>query len=141
MGGPGGGPRGGPHGMHAGEKAKDFKKSWKQLFIYSKKYAPIVLLALVLAAGGTVFSFIGPDRLRDMTDEIVRGLPALIDGQPVVGAINMKCCAEHWIFVGVLLCGSGDPQFCKQLYPCDNERGFIEKDEERYIRQNQQDPA
>jgi len=82
-------PPGGPHGGHIVEKPKDFKKSWNQLFIYSKRHAPAILIALILAAGGTVFSFIGPDRLKDLTNEIVKGLPSLVNGQPVVGAIDM----------------------------------------------------
>jgi len=81
------------------EKAKDFKESWKQLFIYSKRHAPVIILALILAAGGTVFSFLGPDRLKDMTNEMVKGLPAIINGQPVIGSIDM----DVVLGIGILL--------------------------------------
>jgi len=80
----------GAHGTGESEKAQDFKKSWGQLIRYAKKYATAVIVALHISAIGTVFSFIGPDRLRAMTDEIVKGLPALADGQPVIGAIDMS---------------------------------------------------
>ena len=86
QGGPGGfGP---PPGM-GGEKPKNFKKTWGQLIRYSRRYLPAVITALVLAALGTVLQIIGPDRLGNMTNEILKGLPALVDGQPVLGAIDL----------------------------------------------------
>lgn len=89
--GPMGGGMGGPHGgMGAGEQAKDAKKSWGNLINYCKNYIPAIVVALVLAAVGTVLQFIGPDKLKDMTNEITKGLPALVDGQPVMGAIDMS---------------------------------------------------
>jgi len=48
------------------------------------------MIALFTAAMGTVLHFLGPDRLKDMTDVIAKGLPAMINGQPVVGAIDMN---------------------------------------------------
>ncbi|MCL2684631.1 MAG: hypothetical protein FWE55_05250, partial [Synergistaceae bacterium] len=80
FGGAGGGPRFGPRfgrpprqGLGADEKAKDFKKSWGQLIQYGRNYTAAIVIALTVAAIGTVFSFISPDRLREMTDEIVKG--------------------------------------------------------------------
>jgi len=89
--GPPGGPRGGgPPGMGGSvEKAKDFKASWGKLISYCKSYMPAIVISLIVAAIGTVFQFIGPDKLSDMTDEIMKGLPAIIDGMPVLGAIDM----------------------------------------------------
>ncbi|MCL2003445.1 MAG: ABC transporter ATP-binding protein/permease [Oscillospiraceae bacterium] len=71
------------------EKAKDFKASWGKLISYCKSYMPAIVISLIVAAIGTVFQFIGPDKLSDMTDEIMKGLPAIIDGMPVLGAIDM----------------------------------------------------
>jgi len=79
----------GPPGLGKGEKARDFKKSWGQLFSYGKTYMTVIMIALFTAALGTVLHFLGPDRLKDMTDVIAKGLPAMINGQPVVGAIDM----------------------------------------------------
>jgi len=93
-----GGFRGGP-GMGGTEKAKDFKKTWGRLIAYCKKYLPVIVTALVIAAVGTVFQFIGPDKLKDMTNEITQGLPALIDGVPVIGAIDMQAVLD----IGILL--------------------------------------
>jgi len=85
-----GGP-GGPPGMGgAVEKPKKFKETWGKLINYCKKYLPVIVIALILAAVGTILQIIGPDKLKDMTNEISKGLPALIDGEPVMGFIDMK---------------------------------------------------
>ena len=85
------GSRGGPPGMSGSiEKAKDFKASWGKLISYCKSYMPAIVISLIIAAIGTVFQFIGPDKLKDMTNEIMAGLPAIINGQPVLGAIEMS---------------------------------------------------
>ncbi|MCL1820210.1 MAG: ABC transporter ATP-binding protein/permease [Oscillospiraceae bacterium] len=72
------GPGGGRPGMPV-EKAKDFKKTIKQLIVYCKNYMPIIIISLFLAGIGTVLQIIGPDRLRDMTDEILKGFMSSID--------------------------------------------------------------
>lgn len=76
-----GGHHGGPHGpgMGAGEKAKDFKKSFASLIAYSRKYVPAIIIALILAVAGTIFSIIGPNKLQDMTDLITEGFMTGID--------------------------------------------------------------
>lgn len=83
------GPMDGPPGMGSGgEKAKDFKGTWSKLIRYCKDEMPVIIAALVIAALGTVLQIIGPDRLKDMTNEIAKGLPAVINGSPVLGAID-----------------------------------------------------
>lgn len=84
------GPMGGPAGMGgAVEKPQNFKKTWAKLIRYCKKYLPVIVSALVIAAVGTVLQIIGPDKLKDMTNLIAEGLPALVDGMPVINAIDM----------------------------------------------------
>ena len=81
---------GGPMGRQGAlEKPKDFKETWGRLIAYCKNYMPAVIVALVLAAIGTVLQIIGPDKLKDMTNEIMKGLPALVNGVPVAGAIDL----------------------------------------------------
>ena len=87
------GRRGAIHGHGLGvpvEKAKDFKGTWGKLIRYCKKYLPIAIIALALSAFGTVLQIIGPDKIKQMTDEIAKGLPAIINGQPAIGAIDFN---------------------------------------------------
>ena len=84
------GGMGGPGGPGGGERAKDFKGTWGRLIRYCKSDAPAILTALILAALGTALQIIGPDKLKDLTHEIMRGLPAVIQGQPVTGAIDFE---------------------------------------------------
>jgi len=81
------------------EKPKDFKGSWGKLINYCKKYLPVIIFALLIAALGTALQFLGPDRIKDMTNEIMKGLPALADGVPVLGAIDLAAVFN----IGVLL--------------------------------------
>lgn len=60
-------------GPSAGGKAKDFKKSIGKLLGYCKKYLPLIAAALVLAVTGTIFSLIGPNKLKDITNIIQEG--------------------------------------------------------------------
>ena len=86
---PGGGGFGG-RGMRAPvEKSKDFKGTWIKLIRYCKSYIPVIIVALVAAAVGTVLQIIGPDKIKDMTNEIAKGLPALVNGQPVFASIDL----------------------------------------------------
>lgn len=55
-------------------KSKNFSGSLKRLFKELKSFKIIVIIALVLAAFGSIFSIIAPDKLSDLTDEIANGL-------------------------------------------------------------------
>jgi len=106
----GGGMRGGPMrggGMAGGEKAKDFKGTWIKLISYCKNYIPAIVIALVIAAVGNIFQIIGPDRLKDMTNEIMKGLPSVVNGEPVLGAIDFDAIAGIGIFLVILYALSG----------------------------------
>ncbi|WP_313562110.1 ABC transporter ATP-binding protein [Ruminiclostridium cellobioparum] len=87
---PAGGPMGpGPMGGVA-EKPKNFKETWGKLIAYCKNYMPAVVVALVLAAIGTVLQIVGPDKLKEMTNEIMKGLPALVNGKQLLGTIDFS---------------------------------------------------
>ena len=62
------------HGNRMAEKPKDFKKTWLKLITYSKQYMPLVIVAIVFACIGTVFTIIGPNKISDMTNLIQEGL-------------------------------------------------------------------
>ena len=87
-------------GMGGGEKSQNFSKSWGKLIHYCRGYFPVIIIALVIASAGTVFQFIGPDKLKDMADEIFKGLPSLVDGVFVPGVIDMPAVTGiAWILV------------------------------------------
>lgn len=99
IGGPSGGP-GGPGGGFSGEKAKNGKKSLKELFVYSKRYVPAIIVALILGAAGAIFNLIGPGKLSDITDVITEGLGGAIDISTIVSICAMLAFfyAFSWIF-------------------------------------------
>lgn len=82
------------------EKPKNFKATWAKLIEYSKSYVLVIIIALILAAIGTVLMIIGPEKLKDMTNEIAKGLPALINGKPILGSIDMDAITNlAWMLV------------------------------------------
>ena len=62
-----------------GEKPNHFKKTMKKLIAYCRSYMPVIIFALVLAFISTAFTVYSPDLLRDMTDEISKGLSGVMD--------------------------------------------------------------
>lgn len=64
--------------MVKGEKHA-FSETWGKLIFYCKRYFLALIIALLCAAGGTIFTLIGPDKLSEMTDTIIAGLITGID--------------------------------------------------------------
>ncbi len=85
---------GGPMGRGPVERPKNFAETWGRLIVYCRKYLPAVMIALALAAFGTLLQIISPDRLKVMTNEIMKGLPAIVNGEPVLGAIDLAVIAQ-----------------------------------------------
>ncbi|MDR0302080.1 MAG: ABC transporter ATP-binding protein, partial [Treponema sp.] len=112
--GPMGGMRGG-RGMGGGEKAKDFKGTWVKLIRYCKKYMPVIMIALVIAVVGTVLQIIGPNMLKEMTNVIMKGLPAVVNGVPVVGAIDFNAVFNIGILLVFFYAGSGIFSFAENF--------------------------
>ncbi|MGI6192594.1 MAG: ABC transporter ATP-binding protein [Christensenellales bacterium] len=96
----GGGMGGHGGGMGPVEKPKSFKETVKRLVKYCRRYIPAILISLILSAAATVLQIIGPDKLKELTNEIAKGLPMMIDGIPVVNSIDMTAIAKvAWILV------------------------------------------
>ena len=51
-----------------------FSESFGKLIKYCKPYLPAIIVAVIFAIGGTVFTILGPDKLREMTLQIQQGL-------------------------------------------------------------------
>lgn len=58
-----------------------FSQSFGKLIKYCKPYLPAIIIAIIFAIGGTVFTILGPDKLREMTLQIQQGL---------MGDMNLK---------------------------------------------------
>ncbi|WP_033492646.1 ABC transporter ATP-binding protein [Bifidobacterium biavatii] len=92
----------GPAGNGPAEKPQDFGKTMGKLVHYCRKYIPVIVIALVLGAAGTIFQIVGPDKLKDMTNEITKGLPAVVHGKPVAGAIDFDAVGRiGWLLVAL----------------------------------------
>ena len=63
----------------ANEKPKDFKKSMKNLLSFLLPYYKGIIIAIILAFVGAIFSIIGPDKIKEITNTIVSGLQIGID--------------------------------------------------------------
>lgn len=56
-----------------------FSETWGKLIAYCKRYLPAVIVAVVCSIVSTIFTLIGPDKLRDITDLITEGFMGEID--------------------------------------------------------------
>ena len=67
--------------MHSEDisKAKDFKGSLLKALSYNKKYSHFIIIAIILSVLASVFSIIGPDKLKEITNVITEGLKTSID--------------------------------------------------------------
>ncbi|KAE8129213.1 ABC transporter ATP-binding protein [Bifidobacterium tibiigranuli] len=91
----------GPQGA-AVERPENLMQTMGKLIRFCRKYIPAMIIALVLGAVGTIFQIVGPDRLRDMTNEIVKGMPAIVDGKPILRAIDFHAVDRiAWILVAL----------------------------------------
>lgn len=74
--------------LKPGEKA-DLKSFWK-LLGYCKAYLPAIIVAILLAIGGTVCTLIGPEKMKELTDIIQKGIFTGID-MDITGAFVRVC--------------------------------------------------
>lgn len=78
-------PMGGPNrNSVSGEKPKSFKQSGKQLISYCKPYIPAIVVALLLAIGGAIFTIIGPGYIGQVANLIQAGITSSINLSAVV---------------------------------------------------------
>ncbi len=71
----------GPGGrMMMGEKAKNFKGSTRKLLSYLKPFHWAIIMVLLCAAVSAVFTIVGPKVLAKATDELAKGIMAVVTG-------------------------------------------------------------
>jgi ATP-binding cassette, subfamily B, multidrug efflux pump len=115
----GGGPMaGGPMAMmRRGEKAKDFRGTMRKLIEYLGAYKLAILVIMIVTAGSTVFSIVGPKILGRATTKLFEGVVAKIAGTgsidfPAIGRVILTVLAlylasavlsyiQGWIMAGV----------------------------------------
>ena len=67
--------RHGPPGMRGGmEKPKNLKQAIKRLMQGLKDFKLLILISLILAAAGSILAIFTPNIIKDLTDEISKGL-------------------------------------------------------------------
>lgn len=64
-------------------KEKNKSNTWSKLLLYCKSHIPVIVIAILSAAVGTVLTLLGPDKLSEMTDLITAGLASGIDMKEV----------------------------------------------------------
>lgn len=64
----------GPGGRGPGEKPKDFKKALTKLNKYLKPYRNLIVIAVILSTLSSILSIVGPNKIKDLTNEIQQGL-------------------------------------------------------------------
>nr|WP_302628768.1 ABC transporter ATP-binding protein [uncultured Eubacterium sp.] len=55
-------------------KEKVTKGTWSKLLKYCKNYWAFIIIAIICACGGTVLTLIGPDKISEITDTIIKGI-------------------------------------------------------------------
>lgn len=82
------------------EKPKNFKVAVKKLLKYNKSYVSLIFIALILSMISSILAIIGPDKLKDMTNVITKGLLTGINTDKVksIGIVLICFYATSLIF-------------------------------------------
>ncbi len=65
-------------------------KGLKKLAIHCKRFLPVIIFAIVFAIAGAVLTVIGPNKIGDLTDEILKGLSPLGIDFKVISSIGIS---------------------------------------------------
>ena len=96
--------RRGPHGPgRIPEKPHDLKKALRDLLAYCRNDLRVIVISLILAAGGAVLTIIGPSQISKITDTVVSGLMTGIDLNAIARTgillISMYACSALFTFL------------------------------------------
>ena len=72
-------------GRGPAEKPKNFRNAISRLFKELSHFKVLIVISLILAIAGAVLSIMAPDKLRDMTNEIQKGLMGNMDIDAIKG--------------------------------------------------------
>ena len=106
-----------PKATMAVEKPRDFRGTMKKLLIYMGRFKWTIFIVMIFAAGGTVFTVVGPKVMAKATNALADGLMAKIAGTggldfPYIGRILLITLAlyaagsgmqfiQGWLMTGV----------------------------------------
>ena len=79
------GPGGPGRGIAPTEKSKDFKKAMTDLIKYCKPFLAFIMIAIILASASSICAIIGPNFLKNITNEITKGLMGTINLEKIKG--------------------------------------------------------
>ena len=92
------------------EKPHNLKKALGDLLNYSRKEIAVIVIALILAAGGAVLTIIGPRQISRITDLITAGLMTSIDMEGIArvgillitiyAASGLMTFLQHYLMAG-----------------------------------------
>lgn len=95
---------------YTGQKVS-FKQGFGKLLKYCKPYRLAIVLAILCAVGGAIFSLLGPDKLGELTNEIQEGLGGTIDMDAIWSVAAILICfyaasfllsySQQWIMASV----------------------------------------
>ncbi|MDR0975975.1 MAG: ABC transporter ATP-binding protein/permease [Christensenellaceae bacterium] len=83
------------------EKASNAKKAWGDLFRFSKRYLPLIIIAIVFAIGSVILQLIGPNKMQEILEEVMTAVGISAATQtPLV--INIDAIAKTgFLLVGI----------------------------------------
>lgn len=101
----------GPMGHSGGAAAhpESFGGFVRSLLKYAYKWIPAMIVALVLGSVGAALQIVGPDRLKDMTNEIQKGLEVTkhTNALPSLADVDMDAVARiGWVLVFLYASGA-----------------------------------
>src|SRR5574344_641674 len=68
----------------ATQKAKNFKLAIKNLIVFCKKDMPLIVIAILLSAIASILAVVGPNELKELTNQITIGLKTNIDFSKII---------------------------------------------------------
>ena len=71
-----------------GEKPKNMKKALKDMAKYLKPFMVSVVFAIILSIASSILSIIGPNKISDLANTILAGVPTEYNPNP--GPINLN---------------------------------------------------
>ncbi len=81
------------------DKPKNLMGTWKKILVYGKRFTPLLIIAVVFSAAGTVLSLVSPGLLSAMTNIITAGLKPDASG---VAAVDMEQVFHIGVFLVIL---------------------------------------